>query len=74
MSDPAVTIREETRSSVEVFQNAKQEFGFSIKVFEGDVSPDPDNKKHPLDLAREKAVEMAVKTMGDIKSKLRPAL
>ncbi len=72
MSDRMTVISTEFRSYVEITQNAKQEFTFSIKVYGGDLP-----EESGLDIAtiaQKKAVELARQTIKDIKNELRPKL
>lgn len=57
-------------SSIEITQNLKGEFQFAVKIYTGDLHPGPD--QDVLNLAQERAIDLAKKCQADIKAKLNP--
>lgn len=57
-------------SSVEITQNSKGEFQFAVKIYTGDLSPEPG--QDVLMMAQERALQLAKKCQADIKARLNP--
>ncbi|HEC64981.1 MAG TPA: hypothetical protein ENI23_06800 [bacterium] len=72
MSDPITDTLLEPPSSVEISQNAKQEFSFSVKIYTKDSAYITESIS--IEEAQKKAVGMSKKCIQDIKNVLRPAL
>lgn len=72
MSDPITDTPIDPPSSVEISQNAKQEFSFSVKIYTKDSASRSENCS--IEETQKKTVEIAKKCMQDIKNVLRPAL
>ncbi|MGH7850041.1 MAG: hypothetical protein ACREOP_07060 [Thermodesulfobacteriota bacterium] len=70
MSDEPAVTKTTGGSSIEITQNSKGDFQFAVKVYTGDLTPEP--AQDVLMLAQETAIQLAKKCLADIKAKLNP--